>query len=304
MNDKTKKISSLINSYKGITFQEFKEALEALGFEISECEGENWYVIKVIHNNKENLLYVCLTTESDEEAIQDANEKYKDAHITQFTSNSSLCIMTDSNGKYNLCRTKEDRRPIYKEWFDNYGLAGEDESKRYLKRIIRDDLPNYEAECYPINPDGTLGKMLYVKEQKSIILENQRNVELIEKNLRKNGFPENVIKNMIKPEYYFSNEKWKVKNSSTWFVIHCKNKKIGVIFKLGEVLKQIHFDPEKKTIKLERESLKRPNAPGVIDLSEDPKFFDELRNKIEEILLTCNFSAVTSNETRTIFKVK
>ena len=297
-----KDLSLSTDTIRYIPFQEFKEDLKKMGIEITKYGGaESWLTLKVKHNNKDYEMYFYNNSVREEADIQEANEKYKDAHLwSLFPLKSTLCLLKDSNGKYNLCRSEDDRRPILEEWYD-YSHNSTSGQNLCLKKVVCEDLANYEAECYPINPDGTLGKMIIEKEDKTI-LKNQYNADIIADRLRKDGCPEEIIKLGVRPKYYFSNGKWIVENASHWFRICCGANRTCI--KTKEGLNEIRFDPEKKTIELVITTVILNNKPRVVNLSEAPKFFEELRNKIEEILLACNYSTVTPNASRTIFKVR
>ena len=93
---------------------------------------------------------------SEEFYIDKANEKYKDLKVWPVFPDidDSVYVLSDEeNKKYNLCRNPKDRRPLFDEWFDGYGLDRATESIQCLKR---DDDENIVTLAYPITPEGKL----------------------------------------------------------------------------------------------------------------------------------------------------
>lgn len=89
---------------------------------------------------------------------------YKDAEVEQvFQMKNSVCVMK-AYDKYNLCRNSNDRRPLLKDWYDEYGYDRKTNSIPCLKQL---NWERYETECYPIKKNGTL-------DTENIIIENKR----------------------------------------------------------------------------------------------------------------------------------
>ena len=72
-----------------------------------------------------------------------------------------------------------------------------------------------------------------------------------------------------------------------------------------ENLEEIIFDNEKKTVSVKVKNRKLPKeTPRIVDLSEAPEFFEELRKDIEMILTEKGeFGPVTPNADRTVFEI-
>ena len=72
-----------------------------------------------------------------------------------------------------------------------------------------------------------------------------------------------------------------------------------------ENLEKIVFDVEKKTVSVKVKNSRLPeDTPRIVDLSEAPEFFEELRKDIESVLTeTGNFGPVTPNADRTVFEI-
>lgn len=125
-----------------------------------------------------------------------------------------------------------------------------------------------------------------------------------EKFLKEKGFSDESIewwKN--RKEYSYSNSKWSVYSGARKFLLN--NKGIKLAAKREEQLSEICFDVENKTVSLKVETPTLPsNAPRKADISDDPQFFEDLRENIEEILLKGEYDSVTPNEDRTIFKIR
>jgi len=74
--------------------------------------------------------------------------------------------------------------------------------------------------------------------------------------------------------------------------------------KENEALNKIIFDTDKKTISATVSNPTLPiDIPRTADLSDNVQFFDELRDNIENVLLTGGYSSVIPNENRTIFEI-
>lgn len=97
------------------------------------------------------------TTQQD---ILKANELYKNAEIYKvfYNKENPLCVMHTEEG-YNLCRNKNDRRPLLNTWFTNFQQG----NKPMLKL---DNYNTMETEVYPILPNGTLDKDNMMVENK------------------------------------------------------------------------------------------------------------------------------------------
>ena len=122
--------------------------------------------------------------------------------------------------------------------------------------------------------------------------------------LKEQGYSDDTIewwKN--RTDFSYSNGKWSVSANNNSFKLN--NKGIKLWAKKEEQLSEIRFDTENKIVSLTVEKATLPpNAPRKVDLSDDPQFFEDLRENIEEILLKGNYDSITPNEDRTIFKVK
>ena len=130
-----------------------------------------------------------------------------------------------------------------------------------------------------------------------------KNLHTDEKFLKEKGLSDEQIeywKN--RKDYFYSNGKWSVSANDISFKLN--NKGIKLWAKREEQLSEICFDVENKTVSLKVETHTLPeNAPTKVDLSDDPQFFEDLRENIEEILLKGGYDSVTPNEDRTIFKI-
>ena len=74
--------------------------------------------------------------------------------------------------------------------------------------------------------------------------------------------------------------------------------------KYDEILKQVIFDTDKKTITAKVDNpLLADNAPRTADLSSVPELFEDIRSNIEKILITGTYEKVVPNHERTIFEV-
>lgn len=100
--------------------------------------------------------------------------------------------------------------------------------------------------------------------------------------------------------------------------VSCHNRKfkmnnngIKLIAESYENLAKVIFDLDKNTIEVIVSSpTLSEKAPRIVDLSDTPSFFEDVRNNLEEILLSPNgkcgvdFKSVISNKDRTIFEVE
>ena len=87
----------------------------------------------------------------------------------------------------------------------------------------------------------------------------------------------------------------------------------SLIVKSEEVLEKLIFDPEKKTIEAIVSRSVSEKIPRKVDLSEVPELFDEIREKIEDVITfkpdeshttPLYYKSVVANEDRTVFEVK
>lgn len=102
--------------------------------------------------------------------------------------------------------------------------------------------------------------------------------------------------------YFYTNHTWSVECSYKRFKLN--NKGIKLYAKENEALTKIIFDTNNKTVSVVVSNpVLGENAPRTVDLNSDVQFFDELRNNIENILLTGGYSTVTPNEDRTVFEI-
>ena len=118
----------------------------------------------------------------------------------------------------------------------------------------------------------------------------------------KGGSDEHIEYWKNRKDYFYSNSKWSVSANDISFKLN--NKGIKLWAKREEHLTEVSFDIENKTVSLQVETpVLSEKAPRKVDLSDDPQFFEDLRENIEEILLKGEYSSVTPNEDRTIFKI-
>lgn len=102
--------------------------------------------------------------------------------------------------------------------------------------------------------------------------------------------------------YYYSNCTWAVTCSYKRFKLN--NKGIKLWAKEDEALTKIIFDTNNKTVSVVVSNpVLGPNCPRMADLSDDIQFFEELRENIEDIILTGGYDTITPNEDRTIFEI-
>lgn len=130
-----------------------------------------------------------------------------------------------------------------------------------------------------------------------------RNFYTDEKFLKEKGFSDEQIEDWKnRKEYSYSNGKWSVSANHNSFKLN--NKGIKLAAKREEQLSEICFDVENKIVSLTVETpALPPHVPRKVDLSDDPEFFEDLRENIEEILLKGKYDSITPNEDRTIFKI-
>lgn len=97
---------------------------------------------------------------------------------------------------------------------------------------------------------------------------------------------------------------WSAKSYNRTFKVN--NNGIKLWAKRDEELEQIIFDVNKKTVEVKVKNPTLPkNAPRKLDLSNDVRFFEELRKSIEFLLIIQGgFEDVTSNDDRTIFTIQ
>lgn len=73
--------------------------------------------------------------------------------------------------------------------------------------------------------------------------------------------------------------------------------------KAKEKIKKLIFDMEKKTISVTvANAIFPPSVPRIVNLCDEPRFFEDIHDNIEEILNTAGFKSVTPNEDRTVFE--
>lgn len=96
---------------------------------------------------------------------------------------------------------------------------------------------------------------------------------------------------------------WKVRCAGKGLTVHHNSLELLAWF--DEDLEKITFDTEKKTVSISVKKPKTLGVPRTLDLSDDIKFFEELRKNIEKILITNEkgFTSVTPNADRTVFEV-
>lgn len=84
------------------------------------------------------------------------------------------------------------------------------------------------------------------------------------------------------------------------------NNNVGCMIIPNEGLESITFDIEKKTVTMMMSNpILTDDTTAIVDLSENPEFFDGLRENIENILTEgrAGFTIVTPNEDRTVFTI-
>jgi len=106
------------------------------------------------------------SSEIEQEEIERANEEYKDALVYPVfpQMKNSICALVIDDKHANLCRSMDDRRPIYDKWFERC------QTDRKTGSIMCLKVDNYETldtEAYPINIDGSL-------DINNLIIENKR----------------------------------------------------------------------------------------------------------------------------------
>lgn len=111
-----------------------------------------------------------------EREINDANELYKDDQLLKVSDTCYIITHVNEKGvlMYNICRGKNDRRPILKNWYDgrtNYKKVGKD---HYFGK---DNLRDISTRFYKVLDDGTLDKVenIDLRESKNI----EKNLELL-----------------------------------------------------------------------------------------------------------------------------
>ena len=97
------------------------------------------------------------TTQQD---IEQANQMYQNAEVYRvfYNNNNKLCVLHTDKG-YNLCRNKNDRRPLLDKWFSDV-QQGEKPKLKY------DNYDTLETQVYTILPNGTL-------DMNNVVIENK-----------------------------------------------------------------------------------------------------------------------------------
>ncbi len=113
-------------------------------------------------------------------------------------------------------------------------------------------------------------------------------------------------KKEIRIDWYdgFEMGDWRVACAGKEFEVY-KDRVRKLIAGEDENLEEIIFDNEKKTVSVKVKNRKLPKeTPRIVDLSEAPEFFEELRKDIELILTgKGEFGLVTPNADRTVFEI-
>lgn len=97
------------------------------------------------------------TTKHD---ILKANELYKNAEIYRvfYNINNELCVLHTNKG-YNLCRSKNDRRPLLNKWYTSFQQGN-------IPKLKMDNYDTLETQVFPILPNGTLDTENMIIEHK------------------------------------------------------------------------------------------------------------------------------------------
>lgn len=105
-----------------------------------------------------------ITVDTTQQDIEKANEMYKDAILKYaYPEKNSVCVMKVGD-LYNLCYSNNDRRPLLKNWYNEFGY---DRKTQKIPCLKYDNEETLETICYPIKRDGTL-------DTENIIIENKR----------------------------------------------------------------------------------------------------------------------------------
>lgn len=95
--------------------------------------------------------------------IAQANDMYRNAEVFPvFPQENSVCVLKLNDKEYNLCRSIDDRRPLYSDWFSDYNY---DRKTQTIPCLKRENWETCETEAYPILPNGTL-------DETNMIIEN------------------------------------------------------------------------------------------------------------------------------------
>lgn len=221
--------------------------------------------------------------DSTRQDIREANEKYWGMLVIPvFQMKNSICVMGNPNGglkAYNLCRGVNDRRPILPDWYDYFEFDKGTGQIPCLKRYNRKE---YLMEAYPIKTDGTLDTRAIIESK------TMRNEAM--KCQRHDTYS------------YLHGCYWSVICDAKKFQMN--NSGIKLVARGDEGLCRVVFDVDKKKIEvIVANPTLPPKVPRVVDLSDTPVFFEEIRENLEEILLTGGYGSVTPNEERTVFEV-
>lgn len=105
-----------------------------------------------------------LKIDTSQDDIRNANNQYEDAIIVPlFPMKNSICSI-EVNGKFNLCRGVNDKRPLLDKWYDKCEPSNNNNDDIMYMKL--DNYNTLETECYPINSDGTL-------DTENVIIENK-----------------------------------------------------------------------------------------------------------------------------------
>ena len=102
-----------------------------------------------------------ISRDTTQDEIMEANEMYADAEIFRVFYNdysNPLCVMQTEEG-YNLCRSEDDRRPLYDIWFNEF-VPGDRPLLKY------DNWDMGRTEVYPILPNGKLDEKGMMEENR------------------------------------------------------------------------------------------------------------------------------------------
>lgn len=151
------------NRINGEVVNRIFNALVELGYFKNEDNIRKFPFVKWGLQSAERGFREALRQRGDENhEIEKANELYDGAEVIPlFSIKDSVCLLDTKDGNYNLCRNENDKRPMIKnddgsiKWFDAFEYTNG--GKTPSLKILTDE----HIEVYPINPDGTLGKVMY-----------------------------------------------------------------------------------------------------------------------------------------------
>ena len=94
---------------------------------------------------------VDFSKEDEKRDLEIANEKYKDAELVPAEQVKGTYFIMKVDDKFNMCKSSEDRRPLYNQWFDSF----EPDKKTHSILCLKfEDWDTYETRAYPITASG------------------------------------------------------------------------------------------------------------------------------------------------------